>query len=99
MQTSFAARLTVSSTGSDAKISGSKIEPLDSEQKEGVSRDESGGGAAGTDVNIDQARIDPVGGKGRAIHRQTENDASRACFAEMSQVKVKALSLALIVKA
>ena len=57
--------LTFSRAGSDAKISGSKIEPLDSEQKEGVPRDESSGGVAGTDINIDQARIDPVGGRGK----------------------------------
>ncbi|KAL9077879.1 MAG: hypothetical protein Q9157_003210 [Trypethelium eluteriae] len=50
------------------KISASKIEPLASEQKYNVEHDLSSRGAAGSDRNIDQARIDPVGGAGQYRH-------------------------------
>lgn len=49
-------------SGSDEKISGAKIEPLDSDQKVGVPHDQSSRGVAGSDRNIDQTRIDPIGG-------------------------------------
>ena len=52
-------------SGSDEKISGSKIHPLASETKYNVPLDTSSRGVVGTDRNIDQARIDPVGGKGQ----------------------------------
>ena len=51
-------------SGSDEKISGSKIDPLASDIKDNVPKDLSSRGAAGSDHNIDQARIDPLGGKG-----------------------------------
>jgi hypothetical protein len=56
--------LTSYRAGSDAKISGSKIDPLSSDVKTGVPSAESSGGVAGTDHNVDQARIEPVGGAG-----------------------------------
>ena len=52
-------------SGSDDKISGSKIDPLAPETKYNVPLDTSSRGVVGTDRNIDQARIDPVGGKGQ----------------------------------
>ena len=52
-------------TGASETIAGSKIEPLDSKQKAGVEHALTGRGAAGPDTNIDQARIDPLGGAGR----------------------------------
>ena len=48
-------------SGSDEKISASKIQPLDSETKHDQPHDQSSRGAAGSDRNIDQARIDPLG--------------------------------------
>lgn len=60
------ASLTENRVGGDAKISGAKIEPLDSDQKEGVERDPGGGGAAGKDSILEQARIDPGGQQGTA---------------------------------
>ena len=51
-------------SGSDEKISGSKIDPLASDIKANVPHDTSSRGVAGSDRNIDQARIDPIGGKG-----------------------------------
>ena len=53
--------------GSDAKISGAKIEPLASETKEGVQSDPGGGGVAGKDRDIDQARMEPLGGHGKPL--------------------------------
>lgn len=52
-------------SGSDGKISASKIQPLDSEQKEDIPHDQSSRGVAGTDRSIDQTRIDPLGGAGQ----------------------------------
>jgi fructose-1,6-bisphosphatase/inositol monophosphatase family enzyme len=54
-------------SGSDEKISAAKIEPLSSDQKAGVTHDLSSRGVTGTDSNIDQTRIDPIGGKGQYI--------------------------------
>ena len=51
-------------SGSDEKISGTKISPLASETKYGVEHDISNRGAAGSDYNIDKSRADPVGGAG-----------------------------------
>ncbi|KAL1636279.1 hypothetical protein SLS56_001259 [Neofusicoccum ribis] len=53
------------STGRDETISGAKIQPLDSETKHNVEHDLSSRGAAGTDHNIDHARIEPLGGHGK----------------------------------
>lgn len=52
-------------SGSDEKISGTKIDPLASEMKDNVPHDQSSCGVVGSDRNIDQARIDPIGGAGR----------------------------------
>ena len=51
-------------SGSDEKISGAKITPLESETKHGVEHDISNRGAVGTDTNIDQSRAAPLGGAG-----------------------------------
>ena len=55
-------------SGSDEKISGTKITPLDSETKHGVEHDLSNRGAAGSDTAIDQARINPLGGAGMSFN-------------------------------
>lgn len=55
-------------SGSDEKISASKIQPLDSETKNNQEHDTSSRGVAGSDRNIDQARTNPLGGAGTAIH-------------------------------
>jgi hypothetical protein len=68
-RSSSLSRLTLHSAGSDAKISGSKIEPLDSDIKVGVPHDVSSQGVVGSDRNIDQTRIDPVGGHGKCSIR------------------------------
>lgn len=52
-------------SGSDEKISGSKIDPLASDTKANVPLDMSSRGAVGSDRTIDQARIDPIRGKGK----------------------------------
>ncbi|KAF2093532.1 hypothetical protein NA57DRAFT_61238 [Rhizodiscina lignyota] len=52
-----------SSVGNAATLSGSKIEPLDSNQKYNTEHDLSDRGSAGTNTNIDEARIDPLGGR------------------------------------
>ncbi|KAL9110841.1 MAG: hypothetical protein Q9227_004641 [Pyrenula ochraceoflavens] len=53
------------SIGNDEIVSGAKLEPVSSSTKAGTEHDLSGRGAAGTDRNIDQTRIDPLGGKAR----------------------------------
>ena len=45
----------------DEKISGAKIDPLASDQKEGITHDLSSRGVIGTDRSINQSRIDPMG--------------------------------------
>jgi hypothetical protein len=57
--------LTPSRVGTDDTISGAKLEPLKSNEKEGVDHAASEGGVAGTDFDIDQSRIDPLGGTGK----------------------------------
>lgn len=56
-------------SGSDEKISGTKITPLDSEVKYGVEHDISNRGAVGSDTNIDKSRANPVGGSGMNFMR------------------------------
>ena len=51
-------------TGKSEDISASKIQPLDSGVKQNEPHDMSARGSAGTDSAIDQARIDPLGGRG-----------------------------------
>jgi hypothetical protein len=51
--------------GSNENISASKVQPLDSEIKKGVSHDESDRGVAGTDRTLDQARTEPLGVRGK----------------------------------
>ncbi|MCJ1248755.1 hypothetical protein MMC30_005974 [Trapelia coarctata] len=48
--------------------SGAKIDPLASETKKGTPLDTSSQGVAGTDRNIDQARIHLLGGHGQYQH-------------------------------
>ncbi|KAI4128138.1 MAG: hypothetical protein LQ338_002875 [Usnochroma carphineum] len=55
-------------SGSDEKISATKIDPLASDVKANVPHDQSSRGFVGTDRTIDQARIDPVGGGDRYKH-------------------------------
>ncbi|KAI9659045.1 MAG: hypothetical protein M1821_002005 [Bathelium mastoideum] len=62
-------------SGSDEKISASKIDPLASDQKYGVEHDLSSRGAAGSDRNIDQTRVDPVGGAGQYRHPDSKADS------------------------
>ncbi|RYO81269.1 hypothetical protein DL766_007380 [Monosporascus sp. MC13-8B] len=58
--------MSAGAAGSDKKISGAKIQPLESEQKRGVAHDPSPSrGAAGSGRDIDGARIDPLGGGGQ----------------------------------
>ncbi|OQV05142.1 hypothetical protein CLAIMM_09928 [Cladophialophora immunda] len=52
-------------SGSDEKISATKIPPLDSAVKANRPHDQSSRGAAGTDRSIDQSRIAPMGGAAR----------------------------------
>jgi len=60
--------MSTGASGSDEKISASKIEPLASDVKTNVPHDQSSRGVVGTDRNIDQSRIDPIGGKGQYQH-------------------------------
>ncbi|MCJ1445681.1 MAG: hypothetical protein MMC23_006186 [Stictis urceolatum] len=62
-------------SGSDEKISGSKVEPLRSEVKDNTSLDQTSRGAAGSDRNIDQTRIDPLGSKGQYQHTAPHADS------------------------
>jgi len=61
---SLCSRHSRGTSGSDENISGAKIQPLNSETKEGVPLDQSSRGVVGTDSTIDQARINPFGGRG-----------------------------------
>ncbi|KAI0381952.1 hypothetical protein F5Y04DRAFT_280183 [Hypomontagnella monticulosa] len=63
----------MSSTGNSAQISGTKIAPLDSEVKYNTPSNGADRGSAGSNRTIDQARINPLGGKG-----QHQNTASHA---------------------
>lgn len=51
-------------SGSDEKISGTKITPLESETKHGVEHDLGNRGAVGTNESIDKSRANPLGGAG-----------------------------------
>jgi len=62
-------------SSSDEKISTAKIEPLASDQKEGVPLDMSSRGAIGSDRIIDQSRIDPAGGRGQYQHPEPHADS------------------------
>ncbi|KAK5165812.1 uncharacterized protein LTR77_008735 [Saxophila tyrrhenica] len=80
----------MSSTGSDAKISGTKIEPLDStDTKQNQQRDMGGQGVAGSDKNIDQARIGPVGGKGVGQNPAPHDDVQGVVGRDANVEKVK----------
>ncbi|KAI7527791.1 hypothetical protein KC331_g16116 [Hortaea werneckii] len=61
-------------SGSDEKISASKIQPLDSEQKFNTTHDLSSRGATGSDRNIDQTRLEPTAGN-RGQHQHPEPHA------------------------
>lgn len=52
-----------SSAGTDEMITGSKIEPMKSNEKYGEAQHVAEG-VVGTDDNIDHARIEPMGGTG-----------------------------------
>ncbi|KAK8198754.1 hypothetical protein M8818_006621 [Zalaria obscura] len=69
--------MSTGASGSDEKISGAKIEPLDSETKYNTPHDQGSRGVVGTDRTIDQARIDPVGGHGE-LHRSPHHHIRRA---------------------
>ncbi|KAI1382374.1 hypothetical protein F4677DRAFT_401779 [Hypoxylon crocopeplum] len=62
------------STGNTAQISGTKIEPLESEVKHNTSYDGQDRGSAGSNRTIDQTRIDPLGGKGQHQHTAPHAD-------------------------
>ena len=47
--------------GTNDVVSGSKIQPLDAGLKENVSHDEALSGSVGTDHDIDQSKIPPLG--------------------------------------
>jgi len=62
-------------SGSDEKISGAKIQPLDSETKYDQPHDLSSRGSAGSDHNIDTARLEPVeGNRGQYQHTEPRSD-------------------------
>ncbi|KIX96809.1 uncharacterized protein Z520_07529 [Fonsecaea multimorphosa CBS 102226] len=65
-------------SGSDEKLSATKIQPLDSAVKEHQPHDQSSRGAAGTDRSIDQSRIDPLGGAGQYQHTAPHADSQGA---------------------
>ncbi|KAL2416512.1 hypothetical protein ABEF95_012908 [Exophiala dermatitidis] len=67
--------MSTGASGSDEKISATKIAPLDSGVKTNTTHDLSSRGSAGTDRNIDQTRIDPLGGKGQNQHTLPHSDA------------------------
>ena len=71
-------------SGSDEKISGSKIDPLASDTKANVPLDMSSRGAIGSDRNIDQARIEPIGGRGVSLLPLSASglDADVSCRAD-----------------
>lgn len=54
-------------SGSDEKISATKIDPLASETKANVPHDQSSRGAVESDRNVDRARIAPLGGAGTSF--------------------------------
>ena len=58
--------MSTGASGSDEKISGAKIDPLASDQKEGIPHDQGSRGVAGTDRSIDQTRVEPLGGHGES---------------------------------
>ncbi|KAK5464953.1 hypothetical protein LTS15_001516 [Exophiala xenobiotica] len=62
-------------SGSDEKISGTKIDPLASETKANQPHDQSSRGVAGTDRSIDKTRIDPLGGAGQYRHPAAHADS------------------------
>ncbi|EMC99882.1 hypothetical protein BAUCODRAFT_128589 [Baudoinia panamericana UAMH 10762] len=63
-------------SGSDEKISGAKIQPLDSETKYNQTHDLSSRGVAGSDRNIDQSRIEPTeGNRGQYQHTAPHVDS------------------------
>ncbi|KIW12591.1 hypothetical protein PV08_09869 [Exophiala spinifera] len=62
-------------SGSDEKISATKIDPLASDTKANQPHDQSSRGATGTDRSIDQSRIDPLGGAGRYKHPAPHADS------------------------
>ncbi|OAP61267.1 hypothetical protein AYL99_03468 [Fonsecaea erecta] len=65
-------------SGSDEKISATKIPPLDSSVKANAPHDQSSRGATGTDRSIDHSRIDPLGGAGQYQHTAPHADSQGA---------------------
>ncbi|KAG4221125.1 hypothetical protein PC116_g30398 [Phytophthora cactorum] len=63
------------STGNTAQISGTKIEPLESEVKYNTPYDGEDRGSAGSNRTIDQSRINPLGGKGQHQHTAPHADS------------------------
>ncbi|OCL12801.1 hypothetical protein AOQ84DRAFT_311557 [Glonium stellatum] len=55
-----------SESANDANLSGAKIQPLDSETKRHVPQTDHS--VVGDDSDINQARIDPLGGRGQYQH-------------------------------
>jgi len=53
------------SCGTDENLSASKIQPLDSENKANAPRFQGGAGVSGFEEDVDQSRIDPLGGRGQ----------------------------------
>ncbi|EXJ72408.1 uncharacterized protein A1O5_04912 [Cladophialophora psammophila CBS 110553] len=78
-------------SGSDEKISATKIQPLDSEIKSNQSRDQSSRVATGTNRSIDQSRIDPLSGAGQyqhtAPHADSQGSVERAETIQGSKIK------------
>jgi len=54
-------------TGSDKRLSATGIQPLQSEAKHGQPHDQSSRASAGSDRNIDQARLEPLGVQGTRV--------------------------------
>ncbi|KAI0846760.1 hypothetical protein F5Y00DRAFT_242974 [Daldinia vernicosa] len=63
------------STGNTPEISGTKIEPLRSEVKYNTPYEGTDRGSVGSDQTIDQARINPLGGKGKHQHPAPHADS------------------------
>ncbi|KAI8961388.1 hypothetical protein F5Y11DRAFT_348542 [Daldinia sp. FL1419] len=68
-------KLILDSTGSTAEISSTKIQPLESEVKYNAPYDGEDRGSAGSNRTIDQARINPLGGRGQHQHTAPHADS------------------------
>ncbi|KAI9821064.1 MAG: hypothetical protein M1827_003797 [Pycnora praestabilis] len=80
-------------SGSDEKLSGAKIQPLESEVKDDTPLDTSSRGATGSDRNIDQSRIEPIGGAGQYQHPlpQTHDGGSTGSDEAIGGAKIEPL--------